>query len=214
VRRAVARTRLFDDYLLAAAADGIRQVVLPAAGLDARAFRLQWPDGVRLCELDLPEVLTFQDRVLTECSAWLAEGLLLYLTAHEAATLLTRIDALSRAGSRLAVQVATLGTNVMRAEARKAAAMQAYAELWKGGLPDASRSSPTSPWCAAMWCGAVPGRSPRRTCCSPSRSSRRRRRQPIGSRSRRSPAEVGIAAYWRVERAQLAPATLVGSRPG
>src|SRR5664280_2692752 len=44
---------VFDDYLLAATAGGIRQVVLLAAGLDTRAFRLPWPDGVCLYELDL-----------------------------------------------------------------------------------------------------------------------------------------------------------------
>ncbi len=51
---AVIRTRFFDDYLLAACAAGCRQVVLLAAGLDTRAFRLPWPPGVRLFELDLP----------------------------------------------------------------------------------------------------------------------------------------------------------------
>ena len=48
------RTRFCDDYLLAAARSGCRQVVLLAAGLDARAFRLPWPEGVRLWELDMP----------------------------------------------------------------------------------------------------------------------------------------------------------------
>ena len=50
------RTRFFDEHLLAACAAGCRQVVRLAAGLDTRAFRLDWPDGVRLFELDLPEV--------------------------------------------------------------------------------------------------------------------------------------------------------------
>jgi methyltransferase (TIGR00027 family) len=61
---AVTRTRYFDDYLLDAAGHGIRQVVLLAAGLDTRAYRLAWPAGVRLFELDLPEVLNFKQRVL------------------------------------------------------------------------------------------------------------------------------------------------------
>jgi len=43
----VIRTRFFDDCLLAACAAGCRQVVLLAAGLDTRAFRLSWPDGGR-----------------------------------------------------------------------------------------------------------------------------------------------------------------------
>jgi len=63
---AVIRTRFFDDYLLDATARGIRQVVLLAAGLDTRAYRLRWPHGVRVYELDLPEVMGFKGEVLTE----------------------------------------------------------------------------------------------------------------------------------------------------
>src|SRR5262245_54924437 len=59
------RTRFYDDRLLAACAEGIRQVVLLAAGFDARAFRLAWPAGVRLFELDLPELFGFKETVLT-----------------------------------------------------------------------------------------------------------------------------------------------------
>lgn len=65
----VVRTRFFDDYLLRAAAEGCLQVVVPAVGLDTRAFRLPWPRGVRFFELDLPEVLAFKERVLAEQSA-------------------------------------------------------------------------------------------------------------------------------------------------
>ncbi len=65
----VVRTRFYDEYLLAAPGHGCRQVVLLAAGLDTRAFRLAWPDGVRLFELDLPGVLTFKDAVLAEQGA-------------------------------------------------------------------------------------------------------------------------------------------------
>ncbi len=54
---AVIRTRFFDDYLLDPTGQGIRQVVLLAAGLDTRAYRLVWPASVRLFELDLAEVL-------------------------------------------------------------------------------------------------------------------------------------------------------------
>jgi len=65
---AVIRTRFFDDYLQAAAAD-CRQVVLLAAGLDTRAFRLTWPDQTRLFELDSAAVLGFKQRVLSEHAA-------------------------------------------------------------------------------------------------------------------------------------------------
>lgn len=61
---AVVRTRFYDEFLLTAVAAGCRQVVLLAAGLDTRAFRLSWPKGVRVFELDLPEVLQFKQRVL------------------------------------------------------------------------------------------------------------------------------------------------------
>jgi methyltransferase (TIGR00027 family) len=61
---AVLRTRFFDDFLLDAARGGIRQIVLVAAGLDTRSYRLDWPRGTRLYELDLPEVLAFKQRVL------------------------------------------------------------------------------------------------------------------------------------------------------
>jgi methyltransferase (TIGR00027 family) len=63
------RTRFFDDYLLAAASSGCRQVVLLAAGLDARAFRLRWAAATRLWELDTPEVFAFKERALSDCGA-------------------------------------------------------------------------------------------------------------------------------------------------
>ena len=62
-RRDVAiRTRFYDDYLLEACAAGCRQVVILAAGLDARAFRLDWPAETRVFELDLPELFVFKGR--------------------------------------------------------------------------------------------------------------------------------------------------------
>ncbi|MEV7603656.1 SAM-dependent methyltransferase [Kitasatospora sp. NPDC089797] len=60
------RTAFYDDRLLAAGAD---QVVLLAAGLDARAYRLDWPAGTRLWELDLPPVLDFKQQVLDAAGA-------------------------------------------------------------------------------------------------------------------------------------------------
>jgi methyltransferase (TIGR00027 family) len=131
------RTRFFDDYFRDACAAGCRQVVILAAGLDTRAFRLTWPAGVHLFELDTPEVLAFKEQVLAErdatpaCqrvaistdlrqdwpaavvqagfhpgepTAWLAEGLLMYLTRDECDQLLDRIGQLSAPGSRLAIE--------------------------------------------------------------------------------------------------------------
>jgi methyltransferase (TIGR00027 family) len=129
------RSRFFDDYLGAVSATGIRQIVVLAAGLDVRAYRLKWPRECQWFELDQPEVLQFKDSVLAEngaqpgCqrhavaadlrqdwptaleaagfdptrpTAWLAEGLLQYLSAATEDRLLTHIDRLSAPGSHLA----------------------------------------------------------------------------------------------------------------
>jgi methyltransferase (TIGR00027 family) len=66
---AAIRTRFFDEQALAMTGAGIRQVVLLAAGLDGRAFRLAWPDGVRLFELDLPELFAFKEPVVAASGA-------------------------------------------------------------------------------------------------------------------------------------------------
>jgi len=161
------RTRFFDDYLLAACAAGCRQVVLLAAGLDARAFRLGWPPGVRLFEIDTAEVVDFKERVLAgrradprceravvaadlregwpaklrgagfrsdEATAWLAEGLLIYLSAEEAARLITATGRLSAPGSRLSFERGDIADAALLAEARQMPAMDKYTALWKGGL--------------------------------------------------------------------------------
>jgi methyltransferase (TIGR00027 family) len=62
----VVRTRFLDEVVLDATASGCRQAVIFGAGLDARAFRLDWPAGSRLFELDLPDVLEFKERVIVE----------------------------------------------------------------------------------------------------------------------------------------------------
>lgn len=59
------RSRFFDDYFRRACRDGVRQAVILAAGLDTRAFRLDWSDGMRVFELDQPRVLEFKDAVLS-----------------------------------------------------------------------------------------------------------------------------------------------------
>ncbi|MFI6047335.1 SAM-dependent methyltransferase [Nocardia sp. NPDC051321] len=62
----VARTCYFDDYLEAAAAAGLRQIIIVAAGLDARAYRLDWPAGTTVFELDQPKVLQFKAAALAD----------------------------------------------------------------------------------------------------------------------------------------------------
>ena len=63
------QTRFFDDFFASAGAAGIRQAVIVAAGLDSRAFRLEWADGTTVFEVDLPKVLEFKARVLGEQGA-------------------------------------------------------------------------------------------------------------------------------------------------
>jgi methyltransferase (TIGR00027 family) len=57
-----ARTRYFDEFFAAAGAAGIRQVVLLAAGLDVRGYRLPWPTGTTVYEVDLPKVWSSRRR--------------------------------------------------------------------------------------------------------------------------------------------------------
>lgn len=167
VVHAVVRARFFDDYLHVAGVAGCRQVVLLAAGLDTRAFRLSWPGQTRLFELDSAVVLGFKQRVLSEhaacpsCerrpvvsdlrldwpsalanagfnpgepTAWLAEGLLTYLTAEHADRLLHTITALSAPRSHLALEAAALTGPDLLARARAIPALQRFTALWQGGL--------------------------------------------------------------------------------
>lgn len=64
------RTRFFDDFLVHVTNEHrIWQVVLLAAGMDARAFRLRWSPGTTIFELDQPEVLATKGALLTELNA-------------------------------------------------------------------------------------------------------------------------------------------------
>lgn len=131
------RTKYFDDYFRAAADAGVRQIVLLAAGLDSRAYRLDWPARTVVFELDQPRVLDFKRHALDghtpraerrevsvdlrndwpralrdngfdphEPSAWIAEGLLIYLPAVAQRELFTGIASLAAPGSHAAVEEA------------------------------------------------------------------------------------------------------------
>lgn len=63
------RTAFFDTFFLDATRAGIRQAVILAAGLDARSWRLPWPDGTTVYELDQPRVLEFKLSTLQEHGA-------------------------------------------------------------------------------------------------------------------------------------------------
>jgi methyltransferase (TIGR00027 family) len=131
------RTRYFDDFLTAATGAGLRQVVILASGLDARTYRLPWPAGTVVYEVDQPQVIEFKTRTLAELgaepaatlravgidlrddwptalrdsgfdtsapTAWIAEGLLVYLPPEAQDRLFDNITELSAAGSRLATE--------------------------------------------------------------------------------------------------------------
>ncbi|HXO57109.1 MAG TPA: class I SAM-dependent methyltransferase [Mycobacterium sp.] len=63
------QTRFFDDFFSSATERGIRQAVIVAAGLDSRAYRLNWPSGTTVFEVDQPKVLEFKVRVLAQHAA-------------------------------------------------------------------------------------------------------------------------------------------------
>jgi methyltransferase (TIGR00027 family) len=163
------RTRYFDDHLGSACAAGCHQVVLLAAGLDTRAFRLAWPDGVRLFELDLPELFAFKEPVLaaqnaspkcdrrvvpadlradwpaqlTEAgfepgrvTAWVAEGLLVYLSGSDAARLLTDVGRLAASGSQLSFDYDVPDQESALRQTRDMAGMEEVAAMWRGGLDE------------------------------------------------------------------------------
>ncbi|ORW00340.1 SAM-dependent methyltransferase [Mycobacterium kyorinense] len=146
------RTHFFDEYFAAAVAAGIRQVVILASGLDSRAYRLQWPAGTVVYEIDQPKVLDYKSSTLAEHgvtpsadrrevaidlrqdwpaalrgagfdpaapTAWLAEGLLMYLPADAQDRLFTQITELSPAGSRIAVETAARHADERRQEMRE-----------------------------------------------------------------------------------------------
>ncbi|MGK2853147.1 MAG: class I SAM-dependent methyltransferase [Microbacteriaceae bacterium] len=64
-----ARTRFFDDFYTAAGAAGVKQAVILAAGLDSRAYRLDWPAGTVVFEIDQPDVIAFKSRTMAELGA-------------------------------------------------------------------------------------------------------------------------------------------------
>jgi methyltransferase (TIGR00027 family) len=63
------RTKYFDDFFLNSARDGIQQAVILAAGLDSRAFRLPWPSGTIVYEVDQPQVVEFKTTTLAALGA-------------------------------------------------------------------------------------------------------------------------------------------------
>ncbi|MBF6175302.1 class I SAM-dependent methyltransferase [Nocardia blacklockiae] len=63
------RTKFYDEFFLEAMRAGVRQVVILASGLDSRAYRLPWPGGTVVYEVDQPQVVEFKTRALAELGA-------------------------------------------------------------------------------------------------------------------------------------------------
>jgi methyltransferase (TIGR00027 family) len=63
------RTKFFDDFFTDAAADGVRQAVILASGLDSRPYRLPWRDGTVVYEIDQPKVIEFKTATMTAIGA-------------------------------------------------------------------------------------------------------------------------------------------------
>ena len=149
------RTKFFDEYFATAIAAGVRQVVILASGLDSRAYRLSWPPGTVVYEVDQPAVIAFKTTVLADIgaqptaelgtvgidlrddwpsalqeagfdpaapTAWLAEGLLIYLPPHAQDRLFDTITGLSRPGSTIGTEYAP---GIIDFDAEKAHAMSA-----------------------------------------------------------------------------------------
>jgi methyltransferase (TIGR00027 family) len=66
---AMVRTKFYDDFFLAATNAGLTQVVILASGLDSRAYRLPWPAGTVVFEVDQPPVVEFKTRALAALGA-------------------------------------------------------------------------------------------------------------------------------------------------
>ena len=69
VEQMAVRTRFFDDFFIAATEAGVRQAVILASGLDTRAYRLRWPAGTVVYEIDQPEVIDFKTSTLADLGA-------------------------------------------------------------------------------------------------------------------------------------------------
>ncbi|KKF00203.1 SAM-dependent methyltransferase [Mycolicibacterium obuense] len=66
-----ARTKWFDDYVLAAGAAGISQVVVLGAGLDTRAWRLPWLSDAVVFDVDESTVLAHKTKTMDASDAQL-----------------------------------------------------------------------------------------------------------------------------------------------
>ena len=146
------RTHFFDSFFAEAVDAGVRQIVILASGLDSRGYRLSWPEGTVVFEIDQPKVLEYKSATLAEhgvrptadCrevavdlrqdwpaalkaagfdparpTAWLAEGLLMYLPAEAQDRLFEQITELSAPGSRVSAEAVRHHDEERRAQMRE-----------------------------------------------------------------------------------------------
>lgn len=165
------RTPFYDEQVRRACAAGCQQVVLLAAGLDARAWRLDLPAGTTVYEVDTQPIFDYKHAVLTEQpgarrvpvvadlredwpsalraagfdpaapTAWLAEGLLMYLDADDCDRLLRTVEGLTAPASRIALEyfggsVPTESALVEEADEDDRAATAFTGSLFREGPPD------------------------------------------------------------------------------
>jgi methyltransferase (TIGR00027 family) len=172
------RTRFFDDFFTAACAAGVRQAVILAAGLDTRAYRLAWPTGTAVFEVDQPQVIEFKSTTLDDLgaepkatlttvpidlrddwptalrkegfdpnqpTAWIAEGLLVYLPPDAQDRLFDNISALSAPGSRVATENMDMKSmpqdwaNKLDERSRRAGSSIKLSELFYSGERNSAR---------------------------------------------------------------------------
>jgi methyltransferase (TIGR00027 family) len=163
------RTHFFDAFFAEASDAGIRQVVILASGLDSRAYRLPWPAGTTVYEIDQPKVLEYKAQTLAELgvtptathhaipvdlrydwpaalrdagfdpsqpTAWLAEGLLMYLPGEAQDRLFELVTDLSAPGSRIAAETAGRQGDERRREEMRARFERITAQLGIGETLD------------------------------------------------------------------------------
>ncbi|WP_322750420.1 MULTISPECIES: SAM-dependent methyltransferase [unclassified Frankia] len=123
------RTRVFELDLPDVLA--FKDTVLAASSAVSRCERVTVPADLRE---DWTATLTEAGFDVTSPTAWLAEGLLLYLTADEAGRLLTNVSDLSAPGSQLSFEHTPMAAASLTATTRQMPTMQQYTALWKGGL--------------------------------------------------------------------------------
>jgi methyltransferase (TIGR00027 family) len=178
------RTRYLDDRLTDVSRAGVRQIVLLAAGMDARAYRLDWPATpvpTRLYEIDREPVLAWKSARLQtsvprcvrvalpadmagewpaalvgsgfrpeEPTAWVVEGLLVYLEESDVRALLARVNHLSAAGSHLLFDVPSRALFESATSAAAVAAMAQRGSPWRFGTDEPAELVSALGWTASV----------------------------------------------------------------